>query len=116
MLALGLHDGWTEIVEVKSGTRAARLPGGHGIVYALAFDPAGTRLAIGTEGGSVSLWETHSWTRLLDLEPHVLTAAEPTYRYVFDLAFHPEGAQLVSASGDHTLRVWPASPVAVAAR
>ncbi|HEX6885228.1 MAG TPA: serine/threonine-protein kinase [Planctomycetota bacterium] len=108
-LAVGTREGRIEVVDVASGVPRARIGGGPGPMYALAVHPDGTRLASGSEDGRVLLWETASWTRVAELEPHVPRPPEPAYRYVWELAFAPDGQQLVSASGDHTLRLWSAA-------
>lgn len=108
VLAVATREGRVEVFALAGGTRVAVLPAGGSPLHTLCFDPAGTRLATGSDGGEVTLWDTRSWARLLELDPHRPSAPEPTYHYVHDLAFHPDGTQLASASGDHTVRVWHA--------
>jgi len=108
VLAVATEEGRVEVFELASGTRTAVLPASGTPLHTLCFDPTGTRLATGSDGGEVTLWDTRSWARLLELDPHRPSAPEPTYHYVHDLAFRPDGTQLASASGDHTVRVWHA--------
>jgi WD40 repeat protein/serine/threonine protein kinase len=74
------------------------------LAVALAFDPTGQRLAIGymspgAERTSVRVWSLDA----PDREPLVL---EGHGDRITDLAFSPDGRQLVSGSRDRTARVW----------
>ncbi|MEU6431274.1 trypsin-like peptidase domain-containing protein [Microbispora sp. NPDC046973] len=62
---------------------------------AVAFDPTGTRLAVGTRAASV-------W----DLETGRETHRFPHDSIVLGVAFHPGGGWLASCSSDGTTRVW----------
>ena len=66
-------------------------------VRAVAVSPDGTRLASGSDDGSVALW-TEDGTRLALLTGHaeVVTA----------VAFAPDGRRLATASEDSTVRLW----------
>ncbi|KAF9902631.1 hypothetical protein EC991_004727 [Linnemannia zychae] len=70
-------------------------------VNACAYSPDGKLLAIGFEGGAISLRRTDSWVRVQDLVGHDWT--------VTSLAFSPDGLQLASASDDHLIRLWDVS-------
>src|SRR5207249_4350149 len=60
--------------------------------------PDGARLASGSEGGDVRLWDVHTGQQLLSLEGHT----QP----VQSVAFHPNGTLLASGSDDETVRLW----------
>jgi WD40 repeat protein len=47
---------------------------------------------------TIRLWDVATWTEVADLRGH--------QAYVHALAFSPEGAQIVSSSGDFTVRLW----------
>lgn len=64
-------------------------------VFSVAFDPVGTRLAIGTRAASV--WDLHT-RRELHRFPHASV--------VNGVAFHPDGDILASCSSDGTARLW----------
>ncbi|ACY14023.1 WD40 repeat domain-containing protein [Haliangium ochraceum] len=64
--------------------------------YAVAFDPAGTRLAAGNTNIEV-------WPADCRGSPVVLRGHTDAIR---SLEFSPDGARLVSASDDKTVRVW----------
>jgi WD40 repeat protein len=106
-------DGKSAAVALAAGTaRVYALPGwdervvytdpAHG-VSAVAFSPDGGRLAVGTDGGGLKVFDTKSWTERADCAGHsdrVLAGG---------LFFTPDGARLVSASRDATIRVWDAT-------
>jgi WD40 repeat protein len=69
------------------------------LVWSVAFSPRGDRIAAGTVGGDVRLWDTASGERVgKPLTGHVDA--------VQDLAFQPHGDLLASASWDNTVRLW----------
>lgn len=108
-LAAATDEGRIEVFAVDSARRVADILASGTPLRALAFDPSGRRLATGSDDGAVVLWDTHTWSRLLELDAHEPSEPEPAYHYVHDLAFHPDATALVSASGDHTVRVWSAT-------
>ena len=77
---------------------------GHGV----AFSPDGRRLAAGCADNSIRLWDVATARRaggkeLLEAEVAELRGHED---YVHAVAWSPDGTRLLSASGDHTVRVW----------
>jgi WD40 repeat protein len=73
-------------------------------VYAVAFNPDGTRLATASENNTASLWDISGnvpITRLHTLSGH--TAG------VTDVEFSPDGTLLATASEDGTARLWDAT-------
>jgi eukaryotic-like serine/threonine-protein kinase len=68
-------------------------------IESLAISPDQSRIAIGgTFSGSLSVWDLRRGTLLVTLGGHS--------RSVNSVAWTPDGAQLVSASYDGTVRVW----------
>jgi len=65
-------------------------------VACVAFCPSGKLLASCAE--NIRLWDVSSGTCLQVIEGHS--------RYVTGLGFSSDGAQLVSCSGDHSVKVW----------
>jgi WD40 repeat protein len=74
------------------------LPGHTDRVNAVAFDPAGDRLASASWDRTVRVWDAHTGTEVLVLRGHTDT--------VWDVAFSPDGRRLASAARDQTARVW----------
>jgi WD40 repeat protein len=80
------------------GTGIGLVLGSGVVVRAVAFDPAGERLAAGCEDGSVTVWD--------------LATQKPTGQVrvptgmVTGLAFSPDGKRLAACSADRTARVW----------
>jgi WD40 repeat protein len=70
----------------------------HGIVYAVAFNPEGSRLATGCSDNIVHLWDTETFDEMIELRGHS--------SYVHAVAFSPDGTMLASGSGDFTVRIW----------
>jgi eukaryotic-like serine/threonine-protein kinase len=69
-----------------------------GIVYAVAFNPEGSRLATGCSDNIVHVWDTETCDEMIELRGHS--------SYVHSVAFSPDGTMLASGSGDFTVRIW----------
>ena len=85
------------------GDPAARQPGPR-----RGLQPDGRRLAAGCADNSIRLWDVATARRaggkeLLEAEVAELRGHED---YVHAVAWSPDGTRLLSASGDHTVRVW----------
>jgi WD40 repeat protein/transcriptional regulator with XRE-family HTH domain len=65
---------------------------------AVAFSPDGTRVAIGEEGGKITLWDFVAGKEIFEL-------AAPDEN-LMSIAFRPDGTRLASISGSGTMRVW----------
>jgi WD40 repeat protein len=82
------------------GTLPGTVPG-----WALAWDPGGSRLAVGYLDGSIALWDTAA-RELLAITVAHRTRGQPPEAHVRGLAFLPGGRRLVSAGADGALQVW----------
>jgi WD40 repeat protein/tRNA A-37 threonylcarbamoyl transferase component Bud32 len=65
-----------------------------------AFSPDGQRLATGSRGRTVRVWDAHTGQAILSLQGHT--------SFVECVAFSPDGQRLASASLDQTVRIWDA--------
>ncbi|HEX9867126.1 MAG TPA: WD40 repeat domain-containing protein, partial [Candidatus Tectomicrobia bacterium] len=83
---------------VSRWERVATLRGHASEVWAIRFSPDGTRLASGSMGGDVHLWDWPSGDCLQTFRGHG--------SYVRAVSFSPDGALLASSSYDSTIRLW----------
>jgi WD40 repeat protein/serine/threonine protein kinase len=67
-------------------------------VSAVAFSPAGGRLASASHDHTVRIWDTHTRQTVRTLVGHS--------NVVYGLAYSPNGARLATASWDNTVKVW----------
>jgi WD40 repeat protein/serine/threonine protein kinase len=71
-------------------------------VYGMAFSPDGSRLALGTEQGTIKVWDSGDGREVFALRGHTAI--------VHAVAFSPDGLRLATGSNDKTVRLWdPAS-------
>ena len=70
-------------------------------VFCVAFSPDGRRLAAGTMGSEINIWQVSDGTALLTW------AAHPDN--VWSISFSPDGRILASGSTDQTVQLWDAS-------
>jgi WD40 repeat protein len=90
--------------EADSGRLLHRLDSPDGSTFCVAFSPDGSRLAAGGSAEPVvRVWDTATGMSAITLHGHSDA--------IWSVAFSPDGQRLFSASGDHTLRVWDATPL-----
>jgi len=65
----------------------------------IAFDPAGTKLAVSSLGGVLSLYATSSWAQEWSIDTSAFSDA---------VAFDPTGTVVATANQDGTVRLWDA--------
>ncbi len=71
---------------------------GYGWSAPMAFSPDGQTIAVGSNGGSISLWDVSTGQLRATLQGH--------RSWVSSLIFSPDGRVLASASGDKTAKLW----------
>jgi WD40 repeat protein len=107
LLASASRDKTVRLWDTATHEALAILPHGS-MVYGVAFSPDGRRLAAGCADNSIRLWDVATARGAGGKE--VLGAEVAELRghddYVHAVAWSPDGTRLISASGDHTVRVW----------
>lgn len=96
------HAGGIEIFETETGGTRASIKAADGDRLALAFSPDGEFLAAGASfsatSNSIKLFSTKDGALLEELSGHV--------SWIATLTFTPDGARLISAGADQSIRVW----------
>jgi len=110
-LAAGDQGGSVRLWDRIHGT-AIKLLTGSVPIHMLAFDATGSRLAIATVQGGVTLWDVASRT-----QSAVIQADQPAARpvvYITALAFDHTGRQIALGASDGSVRIWDSTTAATA--
>lgn len=86
--------------DAESGEKLVRLENQAGVIYSVAANPDGTRLATSGFASTVKIWDGATGKLLNTLFGHSTLVAE--------VAFSPDGKLLASASEDGTAKIWDA--------
>ncbi len=111
-LASAGRDRSIDLWDVASGELRQSLQGHTNSITCLAFHPAGELMASGSTDGTVRLWAMHPTERSHAERKDAALASQPVAvleansRYVYDIAFHPEGHTLAAVGADPQLRLW----------
>lgn len=89
------------LIDLETGQEVRAFPGHKAEVTCVAFSPDGSRLATGSDDGSIRVWDVESGKSLATLP----NQPEAQARAVRALAFAPSGKALASAS-DRSIRLW----------
>lgn len=95
----GADDNLAKVWLTAGGSELLSINVGHDVEHA-AFNPDGTRIVTGTSYSTATLKVWNAATGVLERTLTGHTA------YINDVAFHPGGSQLASASDDGTVRIW----------
>jgi len=96
-LATSSTDGKVRIWSTSTGAPVTSLAHG-ATVWKVAWSPSTSSLAAGGYDGSFSVWSTGDWA--------LVTRQRGHDNYISGLAVSPDGAILVTASGDRTVKFW----------
>lgn len=75
-------------------------------VWAIAFSPNNSAIAVGRADGCVTLWNWHNGEELKTLSRYRPLAASREANRISTLAFSPDGKTLASGSWDGQIRLW----------
>jgi WD40 repeat protein len=122
-----------EVWDVDSRKWLTRLTGHHGRALTLAFNPSGTRVAVGSDDGLIIMWDwrlqgrvsllaakldppnEHGWDRSLGsffTEPLIAIVPDDSVlrAAVTTLHFDSGGEKLVAGYSDGSVRIWHGTP------
>ncbi|HEX6304488.1 MAG TPA: LysM peptidoglycan-binding domain-containing protein, partial [Anaerolineales bacterium] len=103
-LALAAGDGTVWLMNVASGEVTSRLETADGFPLAMAFSQDGDKLAIGSENGSLQIWDIEFRNGDNPDINYLKTLLHPDQ--VKMVAFSPTGSTLASITLDGKLRLW----------
>ena len=101
----------TALRTLQAGAPTGRVRGSGG-VQTLALHPNGPAVAVGLQSGGISVWDARAGKRALAFEPlgtdisGEAAATAGHARGVTSVIWHPDGAHLLSASLDGTVKVY----------
>lgn len=96
LISSSWHDGVMRVWDAESWEKTATL--NSTAVLAVAWNPAGTKLASSSDDGSIRLWDMRGEKVLRVINAH--------HAPIHSLEWRPDGAALASASEDGTIRLW----------
>ena len=117
LIGIWLYDTATHQVANSRNGEVALLTGHTGGVASVAYSPAGSTLAGGSDDGTVRMWDTQTGALLRTLTGHTGGVSVGVYGPegstltghtggVASVAYSPAGSTLASGSNDDTVRMW----------
>jgi WD40 repeat protein len=134
-LVTGGDGGSVLLWEVRSGRNLARLSGHEGRVHAASFSPDGTRIVTAGADGNLNIWNADTGSIVMSFRTtraltaasfsqdgrHCVVGQEDGTTLIRELAarefrsrsggvtsvgFSPDGGRILTAGGDHVVRIW----------
>jgi WD40 repeat protein len=113
-------DGTVKLWDVTTGICIRTLTGHRSRVWGLAVHPHGQMIASGSFDHTVRIWQGDSlftaepekgilpaeYSPVSDDEGDCLIVLDEHTHWMWGVAFSPDGTQLATASGDHTIKLW----------
>ncbi len=97
-LLSGSYDKTARVWDVDTGQELLRVTGFPYDIPTIAYSPDGNLIAVANT--TASIWDANTGIRLFDI---------PSKGHVFEVAFSPDGKQLVLSSQDASIQVWDVS-------
>jgi WD40 repeat protein len=86
-----------DVWDAESGDHLTEMAGHTGIVYALAVNADGSRIATGSDDGTVRIWDPRSGVQLQKLTPE---------SGIIDVALDPAGTRAATTGDDGRVTIW----------
>jgi WD40 repeat protein len=99
LVSVGILDSTIRVWDIAKETEVCRMRARAEAANSVAISPDGTTVALGSDDGTIDLWDATSGKEKGKLAGHRHSACT-------QLVFSPEGKHLASAGSDSTIRLW----------
>ncbi|MHC4622839.1 MAG: protein kinase domain-containing protein [Planctomycetota bacterium] len=87
-----------KVCDASNGKELMRLSGHEGAIRSMSYSPDGTRIASGSQDGTIKIWDVAAGAEMMALGGH--------NSWIRAVAFSPDGKRIVSGSENGTITVW----------